>query len=78
VKPSAASVLRLLRERPDGITPKDALEVGCMRLAARVSDLRADGHAIEAELVVLRSGPRLVRVARYRLVEAPVQLAAGF
>jgi hypothetical protein len=69
MKPSSARVLALLRERPAGITPRDALEIGCMRLAARVNDLRADGLDIEAELVVLRSGPRLVRVARYRLIE---------
>lgn len=29
------------------ITPMDAMQdLGCMRLAARISDLRADGHKI--------------------------------
>lgn len=34
------------------ITPLVALEeIGCMRLAARVNDLRRDGHAIRTDLV---------------------------
>jgi hypothetical protein len=34
------------------ITPLEALEeIGCMRLAARVNDLRRDGHAIRTDLV---------------------------
>ena len=34
------------------ITPLEALEdIGCMRLAARVNDLRRDGHPIRTDLV---------------------------
>lgn len=64
-----AEVLGLLEERPEGITPLEALnEVGCMRLAARIFDLKAKGYAIVADTVevVARNG-RKARVARYRL-----------
>lgn len=57
-------ILRMLRERD--ITALDALrEAGVFRLAARIADLRADGHAIETEMIRTDSGKR---VARYRLV----------
>jgi hypothetical protein len=48
MKPSTAQVLALLREQGvDGVTPALALtEAGTMRLAARVAELRADGHDI--------------------------------
>jgi hypothetical protein len=48
MKPSTAQVLALLREQGvDGVTPALALtEVGTMRLAARIAELRADGHDI--------------------------------
>ena len=48
MKPSTAAVLRLLREQGvDGVTPALALtEVGTMRLAARIAELRAEGHEI--------------------------------
>lgn len=33
------------------ITPKDAMELyGCMRLAARIKDLRREGYEIETEI----------------------------
>ena len=61
-------VLSLLRWRGhDGITAMDALHtVGTFRLAARIADLRADGHVITSEMVTLHDGRR---VARYRLEE---------
>jgi hypothetical protein len=60
------TILRLLIERPEGITALEALrEAGSLRLAARISDLRASGNAIESEMVELPNGKR---VARYRLV----------
>ena len=60
-------ILRLLHERPEGITAMDALqEAGSLRLAARISDLRGAGYHIEAEMVTVGYGKR---VARYRLVE---------
>jgi hypothetical protein len=66
VKPQSAAVLRLLRER-DGITALEALqEAGCLRLAARIADLRADGFDIRSDLIVTTSGKR---VSRYSLRE---------
>jgi hypothetical protein len=65
----AQAVLRLLRLRgPSGLTPLEALrEVGTFRLAARVWELRRDGHVIETERVKLVSGSS---IARYTLVES--------
>lgn len=59
-------ILALLRERgAEGITPKEALaEVGTMRLAARIADLRAAGHLITTETITTPNG---ARVARYVL-----------
>ncbi len=75
MKRSAAEVLAYLRTRPDGCTSKDAWQdIGCSRLAARVNELRGMGYPVTSELVMLRSGDRPVRVARYRLVDAPRQL----
>lgn len=49
-KPQTRAVLALLREHPEGITPQDALrEVGTMRLAARISELREAGHVITCD-----------------------------
>jgi hypothetical protein len=72
-----AAVLRLLRLRgAEGVTPLLALhEVGCFRLSARVFDLRAMGHRIEREWVTTPGGSR---VAKYRLIDEPEQIAAGF
>ena len=67
MKPSTASVLALLRARGSlGVTPHDAAQIGCWRLAARVYELRAEGYRITDE------GKGF---ARYVLVEAE-QLAA--
>ena len=66
------TILRLLTERPEGITALEALrEAGSLRLAARISDLKAMGHRIDSEMVELDSGKR---VARYRLVEPTLGL----
>ena len=61
-------LLDLLRYRGDrGITAVDALnEVGSFRLAARIADLRAEGHEITSTMETTATGKR---VARYRLVE---------
>lgn len=70
------AILALLRERPQGLTAIDALSaVGSFRLAARIADLRAEGHNIESEWMTTATGKRIVR---YILVQKPVQLAAGF
>jgi hypothetical protein len=58
-------ILRLLIDRPEGITAMDALrECGSFRLAARIADLRAAGNDIRAEMVTTDSGKR---IAKYRL-----------
>jgi hypothetical protein len=66
VESQATTILRMLRNRPEGITAMDALTwAGSFRLAARIADLRAAGHDIRAEMVTTENGKR---VARYRLV----------
>ncbi len=55
------------------ITPLDALHTfDCMRLGARILDLKYAGHAITREMVKLPSGKR---VARYSLAEHQLALA---
>lgn len=66
-KPSQAEqLLELLRERGDaGVTPLLALDrIGSFRLAARISDLKAAGHAIRSDRVTTSGG---AVVARYVL-----------
>lgn len=61
----AERVLAYMREHPEGITAMEALnELGCFRLAARIFDLRAEGHQITEEAY---STSTAKRVARYRL-----------
>jgi hypothetical protein len=56
----STKILKAL-QKGRAITPIDALEkFGCLRLAARISDLRADGHAIVTE-TVKRNGSRYAR-----------------
>ena len=51
----------------NSLTPIDALQqFGCFRLAARIRDLRDDGHDIHTEIV--KSDDK--RWARYRLLAA--------
>lgn len=60
----ADDILEYLREHPEGITPLEALDrFGCMRLAARVSDLRRAGHDVVAVNERHAGGTH----ARYRL-----------
>lgn len=65
-------VLHLLRLRGDsGVTPGLALDVvGTMRLAARIADLRADGHDIVNVGFTTQTGKH---VACYVLREKPTQ-----
>lgn len=54
-----------------GITPMDALkDIGCMRLAARIADLKREGHRIRSEKVAVRrrDGSRAF-VERYMIDE---------
>lgn len=56
-------ILARLRDGP--LTAIEALQgIGCLRLAARIDELRRQGHAIVAEKVRTPSGKY---VARYRL-----------
>jgi hypothetical protein len=72
--PQTRRILSLLRERRDGVTPLDALNVvGSFRLAARIKELRDAGHDIET---VNERTPGGARVARYVLHE-PARAAAG-
>lgn len=51
----------------DGLTPAQAYEqIGSLRLAARVSELREQGYPIVTETYVT---PKGARVAFYRLLE---------
>lgn len=61
-------ILAYMREH-GSITPKEALNhCGCMRLSARIHDLRAMGHDIRMELVsVPVRGGKKARVSKYRL-----------
>ena len=72
MKPSTAAILALLRRRGvAGLSPAEArLLAGCDRLAARVRELRLEGHDI-------RTGSETAHgatYARYALHEAPRQL----
>lgn len=54
----------MLRRGP--ITPMDALrEAKCMRLAARIDDLKREGHSISMEMI----NDRGKRYARYKLIK---------
>lgn len=67
-KSQKALILEYMEEH-GSITPLEAeRHIGCMRLGARIWDLRHDGYDIISELVVVetRGGGRAT-VARYRL-----------
>ena len=67
MKSQSAQILAAL-ERGEALTPLDALrDFGCMRLGARIWDLKRAGHAIGTDTVVTESG---ARVARYRMGKA--------
>lgn len=53
------------------ITQLDAyLDLGCWRLASRISDLRKRGYAIKREMVTVKNRyDEDVQVARYSLIE---------
>lgn len=58
-------ILQELKKRP--LTPMDALTgCGCLRLAARVLELKSQGHKICRELIVIKDR----RYARYSLLQA--------
>lgn len=52
MKPQTRAVLELLRTKPEGVTPREALiHVGTFRLGARVFELRQLGYVIRSEHV---------------------------
>ena len=67
MKPMTEEILQLLDAREDhGITALDALrEVGCMRLAARIWEIKQEGIPITRKIEATPNG-RLI--ARYTLV----------
>jgi hypothetical protein len=67
MKPQTQAVLRLLREKPEGITAIDALSaVGSFRLAARIWELRQAGYTIKSTPLRTSTGKT---VDRYVLEE---------
>jgi len=76
VKPQSAEVLHLLRASGlNGVTQQDAIRFcQCYRLAARISDLRAEGYVIVTQYET--RGDR--RFARYRLNDEPEQVTLFF
>lgn len=76
MKPGTRAVLELLQRSPNGVTALDALEaVGSFRMAARVAELRELGYAVSSETIRTASGKH---ISRYRLEDAPEQLAVGW
>ncbi len=59
-------------KRNGAITPLDALrEIGCMRLASRISDLRHEGYQIRSDLICVKNtAGEKVHFAQYRLEES--------
>lgn len=55
-------------EKYGSITPLEAQRFyGCMRLGARIWDLRKDGYAIVREIVEVETRSGKAHVARYRM-----------
>ena len=61
-----SKVLRYIEEH-GSITPLEAMRFGCMRLAARISDLKAAGHNIQT-LIIYKTDEdgHTVKYAKYR------------
>ncbi len=75
MKPGTEAVLALLRARGDGVTSLEALRAGCgSRLAARIAELRAEGHDIRSIYVTATDGQRVVR---YRLERPALRPLTG-
>lgn len=54
-----------------GITQLEAFDLGCMRLASRISDLRRKGHTIVSERVAVKNRfGEVSYIKRYRLGES--------
>ena len=66
----AERVLKYMRDF-GSITQLEAMQdIGCMRLAARIADLKRDGHAIRREMETSKNRyGEDTSYARYRLVD---------
>ncbi len=63
----AEAIIKYIKEH-GSITAKEAdRHIGCMRLSARIYDLREHGYDIEKETVVVKTRYGKTKVARYRL-----------
>ena len=70
MSPQCEEVLSLMRSRPMGVTQVDALHIGCLRLASRISDLKREGYPIYSKIeTVTKANGKRVNIARYFLVE---------
>lgn len=63
------NILHHMKTHKRGITPIVALErYGCLRLSARISDLRRMGYRIKSEIVPVRNrNGEVCHVAQYTL-----------
>lgn len=61
-------VLERLKRGP--ITPVDAIQFGCFRLAARIKDLRDMGYSIHTESCQTDEGKRYARYTLIRQAKA--------
>ena len=62
----AQRVIEYIRET-GSITQLEALrELGCMRLASRISDLKRKGYAIKRDTVPIKTRYGTTYIARYR------------
>ena len=71
--PGGSSLPRTQRTQGPLTQPEAQDQLGCLRLGARIWDLKQRGHAIRTEFVELASGQR---VARYSLVRTAPSEAA--
>ena len=61
-----SKILRYMEEH-GSITPAEAMRFGCMRLAARIKELKAAGHDIQKEMIrKVDEDGSTVRFAQYR------------
>ena len=62
-------ILKHMKTHKRGITPATAYErYGCLRLSARISDLRRMGYRIKSEIVPVRNrNGEICHVAQYTL-----------
>ena len=62
MKLSQNKMLLMYLKEYGGITQLEALkELGVMRLAARIADLRNDGHLIVTEMIITRTKKRIAK-----------------